>query len=367
MNSPKRLTRGCLDPWTHVEIGASGSVHPCCMQPALGQISPTDDLEPVDRNSTAFRKLREDLMTGNLSKYCESCHIRPLVPLAAQRRAVRAAGGVPQSEMLRPGTLRSIRIDVNKDCNLRCVYCAVSQPGYQGGRMPVAMVDAVLARVPEDARDLRIDLNGHGETTYHPDWLRIARAALDTGARVTILSNFAKPFDQEEIATLARMSVIQISIDTPDENLLKQLRRRVSLAIILRNMHLVRAYAMQQRLHPAWSISCGVYDRTVPTLRDLAWFAVSAGFDSVVFWNLVKYPDVPEPSMRVRPISDLSKEDRKEATALVADATHILESHGVSVEMTGSFAEMHCGKRVSTQIRYVWQRLLRRLAVTLPH
>lgn len=285
--------------------------------------------------------MRESLLAGDLSPHCRSCHIRTLVPLKEQRRAVLAAEGVDAGRLLDAGLLASIRIDVNKNCNLRCVYCAVSQPGYVGGQMQPEVFAAVLKMIPESGKGFRIDLNGHGETTFHPDWRSFSRAALATGASVTLLSNFARPFDPEEIALLARMTILQISLDTTDDALLKMLRRKVSLGTILRNMHLVRVRARQENLAPVWYLSCGVYDKSVATLRDLAWFAVTAGFHLVTFWNLVKYPDVLESgALQVKPLAALPAAEQQEAFASVREAVRILESNGVRVSVAGDFVKI---------------------------
>ena len=343
--TPERTTRHCLDPWRHVEIGALGEISPCCLHPPLGHIDTASVPGLLERDSDAFRQLRESLLTGNLTESCRACHIRPLAPLKIQRQAVRSAGGVVRGALLDAGTLTSMRIDVTRDCNLRCVYCAVSQKGYVGGEMPAEVFNAALKLIQADAGGLRIDLNGHGETTSHPDWLRMARAAIESGASVTLLSNFARPFDADEIRVLASMSVIQISLDTTDDALLRRLRRRVSLGTILRNLHLVRMHACKANLKPEWAISCGVYDKSVASLRDLAWFAVTAGFDSVTFWNLVGYPDVRDPgAMRVKPIADLPEDEQRSAVAALRDAVRILEDHGVNAEVAGDFVDWPSGR-----------------------
>jgi MoaA/NifB/PqqE/SkfB family radical SAM enzyme len=205
--------------------------------------------------------------------------------------------------------------------------------------------DAALRLIPADAGGLRIDLNGHGETTTHPDWLRMARAATASGASVTMLSNFAKLFDADEIRVLATMSVIQISLDTTNDTLLRRLRRKVSLGTILRNLHLVRMRAREANLKPEWAISCGVYDKSITSLRDLAWFAVTAGFDSVTFWNLVKYPDVLGPgTMHVKPIAELPKDEQSKAVTALSEAIRILEDHGVNAEVAGDFVDWPSGR-----------------------
>ncbi|OHE22140.1 MAG: hypothetical protein A2X92_10155 [Syntrophus sp. GWC2_56_31] len=343
--TPERTTRHCLDPWRNVEIGTFGEVSPCCVHPPLGHIDTASASGILDRDSDAFRQLRESLLTGNLTEPCGGCHIRPLAPLKSQRQAVRSAKGVVRGALLAAGALESMRIDVTRDCNLRCVYCAVSQQGYVGGQMPAEVFDAALKLIPAEAGGLRIDLNGHGETTTHPDWLRMARAATESGASVTMLSNFAKPFDADEIGVLATMSVIQISLDTTDDALLKRLRRKVSLGNILRNLHLIRMRARKADLKPEWAISCGVYDKSVASLRDLAWFAVTAGFDSVTFWNLVKYPDILDPgTARVKPIADLPEDEQRKAVAALSDAIRILEDHGVKAEVAGDFVDWPSGR-----------------------
>src|SRR6185369_6264355 len=237
----EKLTRDCLDPWNYLEVSAEGMVKPCCILPPLENILQA----PPDRNSNRFRELRKSLLSGELTSSCKTCHIRDMVPARALRQKVQAItrknGADP--DLCGPAEVQSIRIDITQDCNLRCVYCAVSQPNYAGVHMSQEVFDKVFTMIPTGRDSVRIDLNGHGETTFHPHWVDYVTRVQKTGAATTLLSNFAKPFSEAEISAFAHVGFIQISLDTVDDSMLRDIRRKVSLETIVGNIKKIKDYA----------------------------------------------------------------------------------------------------------------------------
>lgn len=285
----------------------------------------------MDRGSAPFRALRAELLSGQLRAMCRNCHIRSYVPVPEFARRVAQLAGEAGTQSLDPLPLKSIRVDINEECNLRCTYCAVSQPGYAGRRMDAPVLDSVM-RVIGESRNVRVDLNGHGETTFHPQWVDFVRKINALDVEPTILSNFAKIFSAAEVDVFARMSVIQISIDSVDAELLRQVRRKVSFATIRLNIRAIRERARELGLAPRWSISCGVYDLNLHGLADLARFAVDEGFETVTFWNLVAYPPV-EGALAPKPLSNLPLPQREAAAREVGSVVARLREAGLTVEV----------------------------------
>jgi hypothetical protein len=127
-------------------------------------------------------------------------------------------------------------------------------------------------------------------------------------------------------------------MDSVDDELLRDIRRRVSLGTILRNIFQVRIRARQLGRQPVWSLSTGIYDRSIPGLVDLAWFAIEAHFANITFWNLVggssPNSDLPD---RLVALADMPADQRGQAEALVLRVVHLLRSHGVNVNIPGDF------------------------------
>lgn len=328
-NVNNRFTRHCLDPWINFEVSAKGEVRPCCISTGMGAL---DTIEK-ERRAPAFRKLRQSLLAGDLPSMCQRCHIRSMTAVENMELLVKSLFPPGHSDLLCPGELSELRVDINEQCNLRCIYCAVSQPGYQGIPMSETTLQKILESLPKQVNKLQINLNGHGETTYHPSWVQFAQRIQELGAVTTILSNFAKPFDDEEVDVFARMRVIQISLDTLDENLLRDIRRKVSLGTILRNIHKIRIQAFKRGLNPLWSISCGIYDKNISGLEDIAVFAIREGFKSITFWNLVEYPIISEDVVMARPLSSLPKHELERAIMKISEVLALLKEHHVFVEI----------------------------------
>ena len=148
-------------------------------------------------------------------------------------------------------------IELTSRCNLRCVYCAMSQPGYQGTDLDVSCIDEVLNTL-EDRRTGLIYVNGHGESTMIKGWDQVCTRMLDRGMRLSIVSNFARRFNDLEVDTLSRFHQICVSCDTMDAELFAELRPKARLATLLENMARIRERARQERREGprlSWSIA----------------------------------------------------------------------------------------------------------------
>lgn len=334
-----RPTRDCTDPWRYLEVDVGGNLRPCCIHPPIATLDHEGGQATAEdpRNQPPIRQLRSSLLSGELPAHCRTCHIRPMTSTSQLRH--RVANLLPEeADLDEPGPLLDLRLDLTTKCNLRCVYCAASQPGYQGEHMARPVFDQALSVIRDTPRPPKVHLNGHGETTHHPEWTTYIRMIRRAGSKMTLLSNFSKKFDPQEVAILAEMDVLQISLDSVNADLLKAIRRSVVLTTILANIEAIRQSAASRNLSPTWSLSCGVYDRNAAGLPDLARFAIDAGFHTVTFWNLVQYPALPDPKTpRLLALRDMAPEPRREARAAARKAVDILREHGIVVEVAGDF------------------------------
>src|SRR5262249_5309812 len=149
-------------------------------------------------------------------------------------------------DLLEPGPLAEIRLDLTTRCNLRCVYCAVSQSTYQGEDIPLEIAkDAVelIGRLTQTKKPVSVHINGHGETTFMNGWVDICRGLLDFELPLFITTNLAKDLSGAELDVMARMNTIMVSMDTADADLLRRMRRKVSLTQIVENIRRIRVTA----------------------------------------------------------------------------------------------------------------------------
>lgn len=255
---------------------------------------------------------------------------------------VQGLSGTVEDALLSPGPLRQVRFDLTSRCNLRCVYCAVSHPDYQGIDMPgptVAQITALILGLARHNTLEPIDLNGHGETTFKDGWTDVCFALAERDVKIRITSNFAKAFDELELDALACMNSIGISIDSADRKLLQAVRRRVDIRQISINMALVRAAAVKlHRPPPKFGFLCGLYDKSAEDWENLARFAIASGVTKVEIWSLTEHLglDVPE-AERVRPLDDLSDGELRPRIRSVVRGISLLRRYGIDVVVQGGF------------------------------
>ena len=214
------MTRDCLDPWNYVEISAGGDVRPCCRFHSLAKLDRASQVGVI-RNNEEFRALRESLLNGQLQTACQQCHIRKTVPVDVLKRRVgamvRRAG---EKDVLKTLPIKYFRIDINEKCNLRCDYCMVSSPDYRGVEMKPAVFDRAIALLDQIGPKADVHVNGHGETTYHPQWMDMCGRIIERGFRTLIITNLAKNYSDEEVELLSRFSRVQISLDSDDTEMM---------------------------------------------------------------------------------------------------------------------------------------------------
>jgi len=192
-------------------------------------------------------------------------------------------------ELLSSPTTEMVFLELTSRCNLRCTYCAVSQPTYHGIDLPLEGFDNFLGQMRE--RGVRIVvMNGHGESTIIKDWEVYADRLADAGIRLHMTTNLAKKLKESEIAALSRFERILVSLDTVDSQLLERLRRGAKLDTILANVDLVQKFAAARRRAPQLTISCTVGDLSAPAIPGLVDAFLSRNVLSFRFGDLAEYP-----------------------------------------------------------------------------
>lgn len=228
--------------------------------------------------------------------------------------------------------IHNVILSITTRCNLRCTYCGVSQPQYEGRDLDLAHFDDWAADFKKNGVRL-ININGHGETTMIPGWEDCARKLLDAGFMVSITSNFAKEFSEAEVEVFSRMSHILVSIDTVDRKLFREIRRHGDVRGLLFNMQRIKAAAIEAgRTPPTMIWNCVVSDAVVFGLKRWASVGMASGVQKFVLSNLTKMPDVPD-GMNVYHPLDMPFDDMLRARAAITEARDFILAAGCEFEM----------------------------------
>lgn len=184
-------------------------------------------------------------------------------------------------------------IELTSRCNLRCAYCAVSQPDYQGRDLEGRAEDWLAPLIRLHPRE--VQLSGHGETTVIPGWHRVARSLMERGLPVSLTTNMARPFEPDELEVLSRMVRIVASCDTADPELFASIRRGGDLSQVERNLDaLVRLCRERSRQQPYLAINAVLTDLNARGLPALARWAARLGVNGLSLVGLVPYPEPVE-------------------------------------------------------------------------
>ena len=83
----KGQTRDCLDPWDFSIVYATGKVAPCCWHDPMHTLGKHGSLLDI-LSSEKTTKLRKQLLTGRLNKFCKTCPARGLISIDELRNKV---------------------------------------------------------------------------------------------------------------------------------------------------------------------------------------------------------------------------------------------------------------------------------------
>lgn len=281
-------TRLCLDAWNRLEIGAEGSVAPCCIFSKLWHIDKPKQMD------LGLKHLRKSLLSGNLNYLCQKCLSKPLVSTKELLDEVqKRKDAINDNDLLSALPLEVLNVGVTESCNLRCTYCSLSDNNYVGKHMSEATFKTCLELIKQSPEDAIIEMYGHGELTFHPHWKPYCESVLNFGRRIHAITNLATNLHQEDFDLLARFYTLWISLDSNDEEMMKNIRRKVSPLKIYEKVRRIQEAAKQQNIPgPKITFSVGVYEPSIWTLDSFMEDLVKLEIHSVVFWDLIDIPSL---------------------------------------------------------------------------
>lgn len=215
-------------------------------------------------------------------------------------------------------------------CNLKCIYCAASQPNYSGQELDRQYWPLVIEQLV--SRGVRsVSVNGHGETTVYPYWQELCKDLLSQGIGISINSNLSKNFLNCEIELLASMSLLVISSDTTDPTLHAQLRSGSCFSRMLSNFDQI--VELKERINPEliFKVHIVVSNQNVFDLPKTVRFWIGKGVSVFALINLVEYP-YQGGELVVKHVVSLGEKELNLAYEAVRSALEIIEKSGCKAD-----------------------------------
>ncbi len=234
-----------------------------------------------------------------------------------------------------------ISLELTSRCNLRCVYCGKSWNKNESERafdFPEEWIAPSMKTLQQRGL-IGVIASGIGETTIREGWQAICRSFHDAGLNLTIISNFARQMTPEDIATLARFSSIQVSIDTSDPELFARLRRGARLETVLANIDKVLEYSKSDGLpQPEFRFDIVVADKTIRGMEGVVRLGMKHGVTDFYFANLYKGGEAAG-GFNVYNSTTLPKAELAEGLASLECSIELVKSAGCKVECHSGLIE----------------------------
>ena len=145
-------------------------------------------------------------------------------------------------EHLEPTSLpRSLYVDINLKCNLRCPQCHRNHPQFEGHEWPT-MDFALFKRVADELfpSAYRVILSGGGESLVHKQIDRILEICVRYGVYPTIYSNGTTMTDKRGTLLAKAGTYLGISIDGASRSTFEALRYPAKWDRLLRSLDIIR-------------------------------------------------------------------------------------------------------------------------------
>lgn len=201
-------------------------------------------------------------------------------PTAQQSPARTAPAG---TGMIAPEAPRMVFVELSQHCNLACSMCRPEGNIYQQHVMSDATFQQVSKKLFPEAE--LIDLRGFGESLLLDTFPERARAVVEHGSRLRIVTNLSFRAEASLEALAAANAHVAISLDTVDEHILRLVRRGARLSLILNNIQFLRnAYARHGSNFQRVYIGATIQQLTIGRLSQLVTTAARQGITEVRFF-----------------------------------------------------------------------------------
>lgn len=185
-----------------------------------------------------------------------------------------------RGETITPEAPRVVFVELSQHCNLACSMCRPEGNIYRQH----VMSDATFHRVSEQlfpGAEL-VDLRGFGESLLLDTFPERARAVVEHGSKLRIITNLSFRAEASLEALAAANAQVAISLDTVDDHVLRLVRRGARLSLILENIEFLHnAYARNGSDFQRVYIGATIQRLTIGRLSQLVAIAAQLGIVDV--------------------------------------------------------------------------------------
>jgi radical SAM protein with 4Fe4S-binding SPASM domain len=128
---------------------------------------------------------------------------------------------------LETGPASALLVEITSHCNLKCKMCPLTAQITTSGLRPGHMQAELLGKIIPFAQEAgQVGIAGYGEPLTHPDCVQFLQELDSLGVRTNITTNgtLLTKSVSEELAALQHLAGVNISIDSPDPKIYREIR-----------------------------------------------------------------------------------------------------------------------------------------------
>ena len=236
----------------------------------------------------------------------------------------------------RPDT---VAIEVTSKCNLRCVYCPKADPEWEAQPhvnidMTDDMLDELYAFCKSHGTKMVI-LSGVGETAMFVGWhRRLSKFLKDRDFERYLVSNFARPFTEDDLDALCKFHYIQVSFDSADRATVARLRSKADLRTIMFNIVQLKRAIRERGAGPILHVNCTLLRDNIGEIARLAGLCRELGVDRLLVGEMMRIT----PHNTLPAVEDLNHNEIGLLRDEIERATKLLEGSSTKLDLQDALA-----------------------------
>lgn len=335
-----KLTKNCLYPWTFMQIHGGGMMQCCAVGPDTdqgdflldywGKIDSDPDCDPF--NSEGLQAMREGILTGNLRPMCRNCFFAAneyITTEELKKRLKKLLAERMTEEEIEKADLRKVHaytwmaISFTNRCNLSCIYCVQSiykdTNPYFKMEFPYEYAEPTLDYLASQGIE-QFSTCVEGEATLYKHWYEIFSKfhAKYPHIKMRMTTNLNRRFSDQEMELLINYYALDVSLDSLDPQLYRQMRRNGNLNLLLENLDLIYNKVKESGIKgPIITLHMVVCDATWRSMEEIADYAFERGWGIQLGDYEERANTVAVQQKLVKPIREISLKEQKLAKEMI--------------------------------------------------
>lgn len=176
----------------------------------------------------------------------------------------------------------SVEFHPTSACNYRCFHCSYGNRNTTPHKLEKSVLESALRDLTESCKPRSAYISGGGEPTTYAQWKQIIATCNTAGIETALITNGAS-LGEEDVAFLAMLNYIAVSVYSTDENQYKSITGGKNFSKQFAVPDLLRGHDVIK------GARCVISKMNIQNIQNIYGKAIDSGFDYIIFIPAIDY------------------------------------------------------------------------------